>query len=239
VIHLYYPDIWPEFNAAIDAIPEAADVYISTPAMIADAVRARVNRDRPEAVVFGVRNIGRDVLPFLHVLRSVGTERYEYVLKLHSKKSLHLEDADAAAQFIVRGEDWRHRAIMELAGSREQVSSLLGLMDADESTGLLAPSNQLLDQHAWLCGTGDLQATLRTGLRLRVEADVFPAGTMFWLRPAAITALVKADPGLLDFEREAGDVDCTLHHAIERVIAHCVASAGYRIRDTSAVLRGE
>lgn len=232
VIHLYYPDLWPEFSAAIEAMPEPADVYVSTPLLIADAVRARVLRDRPDAVVFGTRNIGRDVLPFLHVLRSVGTERYRYVLKLHSKKSMHM-DGDGNTQGLGGGEVWRRRAIEELSGSPQGVSRLLSLMDADHRIGLVAPAGQLFKQDTWRCGTGNLVARLRKELGVRGEADTFPAGTMFWMRPAAIALLLSADPGLLDFEREAGQVDGTLHHAIERILAHVAVAAGYRLIDTS------
>ena len=58
---------------------------------------------------------------------------------------------------------------------------------------------------------------------------------MFWIRPDAIAPLISADPDVLDFEREAGQVDGTLHHAIERAIAHIAADSGYRLVDTSFV----
>lgn len=232
VIHLYYPDLWPEFRSVIEAIPEAVDVYVSTPLLIADAVRACVVRDCPDAVVFGTRNIGRDVLPFLHVLRSVGAERYRYVLKLHSKKSVHM-DTDDNNQMLGGGEAWRRKSIEELSGCAQRVSDLLNLMDADERIGLIAPAGQLFRQDTWRCGTGNLVARLCAELGIPSEAETFGAGTMFWVRPAAIASLVSADSKLLDFEREAGQVDGTLHHAIERAFAHVAVAAGYCLVDTS------
>lgn len=233
VIHLYYPELWPEFREAIEVIPEAVDVYVSTPMLIADAVRMHVRRDRPDAVVFGTKNLGRDVRPFLHVLRSVGVDRYQYVLKLHSKKSLHMGDKGNAG-LLGGGDAWRRQAIEELAGSAKDVSRLLRFLDDNESIGIVAPAGQLFSQEQWECNTGNLVAHLCRGLNASVDSEYFPAGTMFWIRPAAIAPLISADSRFLDFEREAGQVDGTLHHAIERAVGHIAKSRGYRVVDTSA-----
>lgn len=234
IVHLYYPELWPEFLKVLRAFPIAADVYLSTPLVIAPAVRARIRRDCPDAIVFGVRNLGRDVLPFLHVLRSVGADAYEFVLKLHGKKSVHMTDREGS-QVLGGGEAWRHTAVEELAGSTERIEAILGYLEARPEVGMLAPANQLFSQEKWRCGTGTLVEHLCLNLGVKARATHFPAGTMFWLRPRAIAQLLTAAPGLLDFERECGQVDCTLHHAIERFMAHAAVEGGYRLADTSCL----
>jgi len=64
----------------------------------------------------------------------------------------------------------------------------------------------------------------------------FPAGTMFWARLAALTPLATLPDAALDFEREAGQVDGTLHHAYERMMALVAASAGYLTTDSLTLL---
>jgi lipopolysaccharide biosynthesis protein len=192
-----------------------------------------VRRDVPDAVVFGVRNLGRDVVPFLQVLRAVGVDRYRYLLKLHSKKSAHVRAGDP--RLLGGGDSWRRQAIAELAGSRSRLQQLLGMMDAEPSIGMVAAKGHLLEQGTWVGATGNLMACLHHRLGIAPAADVFPAGTMFWVRPSAIAKLVDLAPGLLDFEREAGQIDGTLHHALERSLAHLAVAAGYRVTDTSAL----
>ncbi|CAG0982641.1 hypothetical protein BURK2_01934 [Burkholderiales bacterium] len=232
ILHLYYPELWPEFLDVIRAVPVPADVYVSTPMVIAPAVRARVRRDCPGATVFGVRNLGRDVLPFLHVLRSVGGDAYDFVLKLHGKRSVHMTDRDGSA-VLGGGDAWRRNAIDELAGSKERISAILRDLEARPEVGMIAPAKQLFSQEQWRCGTATLVRHLCASLGVEPRATHFPAGTMFWLRPRAIARLLSCDQRLLDFERECGQVDCTLHHAIERFVAHAAVDGGYKVIDTS------
>ena len=54
---------------------------------------------------------------------------------------------------------------------------------------------------------------------------------MFWFRPAAFAALRDLNLSLEDFEAEAGQVDGTLHHAIERCFTVAAWMRGFTIRD--------
>jgi len=235
VMHLYYPDLWEEFADAIERVPERFDLFVSCPFRVASAMRVRVGRRFPNAVVFGVHNLGRDLLPFLLWLRAGGADAYTYVLKLHGKKSVHIVDTSQAP--FGGGEEWRRRALDGLVGSDGHVSAILAAMDAQPGIGLVAAQGQLYDQVAWKCGTADLVATAleRLGMPLEVSG-YFPAGTMFWARLAALTPLATLPDAALDFEREAGQVDGTLHHAYERMMALVAASAGYLTTDSLTLL---
>ncbi len=114
VVHLYYPELWADFAAAIAALPEPCDVFVSGPLRARDAIERIVRLQFPHAVVFGVSNLGRDVLPFLRWLRIAGVDRYEYVLKLHSKKSVHVVDPTLSP--FGSGEGWRRQALGGLVG---------------------------------------------------------------------------------------------------------------------------
>ncbi len=235
VLHLYYPELWEEIAATLACLPERFDLFVSCPYRVASAMRVRIHRQFPDATVFGVHNLGRDVLPFLLWLRSANAMPYTYVLKLHGKKSVHIVDNTEAP--ISGGEEWRRRALAGLVGSKERAGAILKAMDQRPATGLVAPEGLLYDQVTWVCGTSDLMATALA--RLDQEQRVsgrFPAGTMFWARMSALAPLTMLPDSALDFEREAGQVDGTLHHAYERVLALVTRDTGYETTDTGALL---
>jgi lipopolysaccharide biosynthesis protein len=235
VLHLFYPDLWDEIADAIKRLPERFDLFVSCPVRVASAMRVRIGRRFPGAVVFGIHNLGRDVLPFLLWLRAGGGTGYTYVLKLHGKKSVHIVDTSQSP--FGGGEEWRRLALDGLIGDAGHARAMLAALDAQSGIGLVAAQGQLYDQVEWKCGTTDLVATAlaRLGIQQAV-AGGFPAGTMFWARTAALAPLAKLPDSALDFEREAGQVDGTLHHAYERLMALVAASTGHGTTDSRSLL---
>ena len=226
VLHLYYPELWDEFAAAIDQIGEPCDVYVSCPLRACDAVTRLVRARFTDAVVAGVHNVGRDVLPFLRWLATPGIERYAYVLKLHSKKSMHIVDPHQTP--VGGGEAWRRRALAGLLPDARRIDVLLKALDARQDVGIVAPTGLLYDQITWRCATGDLMATLcrRIGIDGTVSGE-FPAGTMFWARLKALAPLMQLPAEALEFDREAAQTDGTLHHAYERLFSLVATACGY------------
>jgi lipopolysaccharide biosynthesis protein len=74
----------------------------------------------------------------------------------------------------------------------------------------------------------------------REEQPVFPAGSMFWFRPKALSALLKLEMTLDDFVRSGEGphvsesdpvIDGTLAHTLERMICYVAKAAGYGSRE--------
>jgi len=224
-LHLYYPETWPEFEAAFAAIPEPFDLFITIPSFAATPVLAHIVRSQPGVRVLAAPNRGRDVLPFLRLLAGGHLDSHDWVCKLHSKKSPHMAAGNA----------WRQRLLDGLLGPRERIASLLQRLRSDPTLGLWAPAEHWMqgDDARWLGSNGaSMQRLTRlTGLSAGPARPPYVAGTMFWVRPAALQRLRALGRQAEAFEAELGQTDGTLAHAVERGVALDVSASGQRLAD--------
>lgn len=61
----------------------------------------------------------------------------------------------------------------------------------------------------------------------------FPAGSMYWFRVAALSGLDDLILQHDEFERELGQADGALHHAVERLIGLYAETRGYKMTEVS------
>ncbi len=228
VLHLFYLDLWPEIGRRLRAIDETFDLIVSVPAERRDEAAATIRADIPTAQILGVENRGRDIGPFLELLGSGRFDRYDYLCKIHGKKSPHRDD----------GNEWRRDLLGDLLGSAEAMRHLIAWLDAHPEVGLVGPSGLRIagEGHRW----GSNEATLRALAKRAGIADDgirvdFFAGSMFWCRTAALAPLKALKLGLADFEPEQNQIDGTLAHAIERLFLLAAGHAGYGASETQAV----
>lgn len=221
--HVFYRGLTAEVVGKTNNIPAPFDLYITTTTREnAAAIRAYTDAhsraDKVEVVV--VENRGRDVLPFLAQMRDV-LQSYDYVCHIHTKKSLHNN----------MGSAWRRYLYENLLGSGKIVSEILDLFMKDRKLGIVFPENfdLIRDKIKW----GN-DKELCEGLMKRIDKSfkidgepLFPAGDMFWARTGAVEKLFSLNLRSDDFPEEAGQVDGTLMHAIERIWLYLAESQGF------------
>ncbi|MGC8508447.1 MAG: rhamnan synthesis F family protein, partial [Thiomonas sp.] len=233
LLHLYYPDLWPEFRALLQALPEPRDVYVSLSEGREDVLRDIV-RDLPDAVVVRHPNRGRDIAPRLALLRMVRSRDYRQLLFLHGKKSPHLREVDHVhIPFLQHkdGDRWRRELVAELL---EAAPRVLAAFDQQPRLGLVGPRGFWLE----LRGDPNLPRLAALAQRMGLTPDLarhgYFAGSMFWCRPQALDPLLALDLQATDFEDETGQTDGTLAHAVERLFALSAERAGFEVADTAA-----
>lgn len=220
LIHAYYPDVLAEILHTLQQSALPLRLVITTPAETAAAVEAVLAHARMQADIHVEENRGRDILPFLRVANRLLDEGEDVLLKLHTKRSTHRGDGDA----------WRREFTDALLG-RENAAAILAAFAEDPALGLITPAAHLQPLHYyWGANAANVHYLCR---RLGLpEADTgseqFAAGSMYWLRLAALRPLLDAHLEEWEFEPEAGQVDGTLAHAIERIVLKAVTAAGFR-----------
>ena len=218
VAHLYYADVLPETLAAWATLPEGSRLLITAPPAQARELMTAV-AGKPHVEVHATENRGRDIAPFLALLDSGSLDRFDVVLKIHSKKSPHLLFGELRRMFFFE----------TLAGSPGAVARILARF-ADPSVGFVGPRAYFRSQSMyWMDDrprVEELCARMGTPVRLG-----FFEGAMFWVRPSALNRLRKLDLKPDDFEPEAGQLDGALHHAVERCFVLSGLLDGYEALD--------
>lgn len=230
VIHVWYPEMLEEIVAMLRATGLDFRTVLTVPAERESAVRQEVTRLAFEAELVVGPNRGRDILPFIRVANRLLDEGEDIVLKLHTKRSTHRDN----------GALWRAELFERLA-SPQRAKAILNAFLADETLGVVAPEGHLQQLNdfwgqnapnvAFLCALTGIDAPSK-------GHDPFIAGSMFWCRLSALTLLIDAPLSDAEFEPEQGQIDGTMAHAVERVVALSAMSSGYA-QTTAARLVGE
>ena len=200
---------------------DAFDIYVTTDTIEkALAVKAGL----PLAIVSLHENRGRDIFPFIETLRSISHLPYASCLKLHSKETKYRSDGAAL----------REKILDELLPTHESVIRVLDLFEKNPRLGAAAPANLMLkfDKKNMQF---DVPHTSALATRIGMDAEEFAlslrkspgfvAGSMLWLRPAALLSLLTLKSQ--DFPDEIGLSDGTMAHAVERILVPAVRKANF------------
>ncbi len=228
VVHAFYIDILEDIISSIDCISPKPDLFVSV-AQDADIIAIKSlleERGYKRVVIKAVENRGRDVAPFL-VDFSEDLKSYDLCCKIHGKKSLYGGSEQT---------NWRNHIYHNLLGSKEIVSDILNAFEQNEKLGLLFSDNYGMIPYwgyTWLTNRG-LVANVLKKLHLPELSYIleqtyidYPAGTMFWFRPEAISQIMDAGFKYEDFPEEPIGNDGTLAHGLERLFAYVTQLNGF------------
>jgi tetratricopeptide (TPR) repeat protein len=221
-LHAYYLELLPQLFCFIDNIPFQFDLVITCKADDKDQVgEICASFNRGCCTIIAVDNRGRDIAPWL--MHKELYLKYDLVCKLHSKSSPHEPELCG----------WRRQLLFSLLASPEYIESLVKAFEDDPKLGVAMPPYhpRILNDIGWGLNQS-LAAELCTalGLSMPKAMDVFPAGSMFWYRPAALKGLLNKDWKIDDFPEEAGQSDGTIMHALERLIPTVANYNGFQSR---------
>lgn len=227
-IHLHYMETWPEIRSTLLQNAVDMDVVISVTAHSSN-FRDDVLATFQNARIIHMENRGRDVGPFMELLKRGIFENYDAVCKIHGKLSRKNGNETLSGHRI-------RRYTLACLLANGAGAHILKSFSENPELGLIGPRNLSLP----LKGKPVSQYIKNELAHMREvfkRADVtfdpqdtqFFVGTMFWFRPAAFKLLGRANIGLKDFQPENGAKKGTLQHGLERVFSAIVRKAGYKI----------
>lgn len=223
-IHLFYPDLAEEVLEHLDAIPFEYDCYITTnnvanKMLISEMFNKKCSAN--QVIIEVVENVGRDVAPFINQMKKHYHD-YDYIGHIHTKKSKHAD----------HGDSWRKYLYHHLLGDATNLNKLFEIFECDSSVGLIFPKTYgPLESFLEWGSNKNIYKTFVDYMGFNVEIPeehpFFIAGNMFWARTDAIKDIFYHEIPSSFWGEEAGQVDATLAHAIERLWVYLAESNGY------------
>jgi lipopolysaccharide biosynthesis protein len=231
VVHVFFPELLDDIVHRLAAIPVTFDLIATN----ASGSKISVDRSRlPRAssvLILDVENRGRDLWPLAQIVNAGLLDPYQLILKVHTKRS---DWRDGHSDLPGTGASWRDQLLNSLLGDADNVTSILDSMAASPRLGLLTADGSVLGPDFWGANEAVTASLLRRlELDLRPTELTFAAGSMYWARAFILQGLRGLGLSAVDFEDEAGQVNGTSAHALERLIGVVTREAGLSTMERS------
>lgn len=228
VVHIYYPDLWPEFAETLKGLTLEHDLYVTLTYRgdeteeLAEDIRTAF----PAATVLPLENRGRDILPFLTLVNAGALDGYDAVCKLHTKKSPHREDGDIWRKHLIAG-------VLPDEGLEQMLDRFL----AEPKAAFWVADGQHFHGTEWWGSNFELVRSLMRRIEIEIDRDIlnFPAGSIYWMKPLMIGLLKSLDLDETHFDPETAQVDGTIAHALERGMGNLAEAAGQRVFQSTEI----
>lgn len=233
VMHVFHTDMLDDLLAHADNLPGPYQLFVTTNTVEKQRdlqERLAAWAAQPYEVRVVASNRGRDISAFLIDCADViDPDRFDLVVKLHSKKSPQ-DDYNAATLF-------RRHLFENLLPSPGYAANLVRLFARHQSLGMVFPPVIHMGYptlgHAWFANKKPaLAIAARLGITVPFDdsTPLSPYGSMFVARPAALQRMVNAGFTHEDFPAEGAYRDGALSHVLERLFSYCALTDGFHVR---------
>ncbi|MEM9282212.1 MAG: rhamnan synthesis F family protein [Verrucomicrobiota bacterium] len=213
VLHLYYHDLWDEFESSLRELEGDYELICTIVAEQNDdfnETAKKILQFKRNARCFEFPNHGRDIFPFVHLINQGILDDYELIAKVHSKKSPHRKD----------GEVWRRDLVAGVLPKQAE-QTWVTFLESETASCAVAPGQIEKDsQLGWPNRNRTSELARRIGLAIEDLPLEYPAGSMYLVKPEIISSLKELSLEMDDFEVECGQIDGTTAHAVERLVGY-------------------
>ena len=209
--HIYYPSLAHEIAAAIAKCGPRTTVivtYVDTKAL-PEIEAAFLNHQVSNVEFLLVENLGRDMWPFIQALKSQSLNDVDAILKIHTKRSLHLERG--------KGDAWRTSLINGLVPNESAIAHLAAEFAQNSRLAWACPSEWVAGNESWGRNKQTVKKLLNDLDLKRPRTLVFPAGSMFWMGRELRRSLLDLELSRDDFSSIPA-LDGSFEHGLERFV---------------------
>lgn len=225
--HIYYHDQVEFFIEKMKNIVGCEWDLLVTYSEGSDQTEALIRGFKPDAEFLQVENAGYDVWPFIKVLKTVDFDKYDYILKLHTKNVSPTKNRINGLS--LRNERWRNILVDSILADSEQFTKCFNILKNDSKCGIVCAYE--LSKRRSMGLPEDLSALENEAERIGVStlSGKFVSGTMFLARLDSFRVIKDADLEVEAFAKHKAASHSTgsLAHVYERLMVFAVYSAGY------------
>lgn len=215
VVHVYYLEVWERIEKKLLQFDDLEyDLFITSSKEKCSLIKNQSKDNFKNINFLEVDNCGMDVLPFIKCVKKFDLNKYDYILKLHTKN-------EKTQERKMQGD------IIFSSLLNENIRSVIKSSHSNSLAifpGFFARSIEHL-----MYGNRKYFDKIIEILDLKSRGDYFSAGTMFWISGPTLNVLVEKYKSIeeifndFDVKYETG-ADSTPAHAFERVFGALVDS---------------
>lgn len=225
VIHAYYEEELEYIFKKILNLPSRVDVFVSCRPEFKSAVMQLIQNTRLDnrIIVHVVPNIGRDVYPFINIVKMDLIDKYQVIFKIHTKRS---------------SQRWFKSNIDALIGNQKtflsNIEKLLRNPNSMVGHPIYRYSSNLVDSSGFYAFNDNQITSFVSDKSLQWS---FFAGTMFAVDNIFVNKLkieLKSSPGVV-FENESCYGTHSLAHYYERQFGYILVRTGGHMSGTNVL----
>lgn len=178
-----------------------------------------------------VKNKGYDVGPFMFIINSIDIIKYDYIIKLHTKRNMKYSKTSMVGNYFLCGSRWRNK-LLSFIKSKENIKKCISTMERNKNVGMCGNHSLIIDNYS------DRDFPSMDGARLLLKNNFsysgsikFIAGTMFIVRAKIFTPIIKMNINIDNFTESSANRQSSLAHIMERVFGGIVIQQGFTIED--------
>ena len=223
VLHVYYEDSWLYFKNKLKNLNINFDLHITLCQEHPNKsyLLYEIQKSFPTAQIYEYENRGQDIGPFLKTFSALRNKNYDFLIKLHTKKSAHYD-----AQ---RGKAWRESLVMSLIKSDSTIKKNIYFLESS-SFKMCGSKEYLMDSEM---DTSAQQDDFCPEAKEYFDKDyLFIGGTMFMVDFKTYTKILTDD--MINYwygQMPYGYIqDRSFTHGAERLLGAIVIQSGYKIK---------
>jgi lipopolysaccharide biosynthesis protein len=224
--HIFYPQLWEEIKSCLQNISASPYELYVTVVNSDKSLEEDILNFNPNANIEKVENKGFDIGPFIHTLNKVDLDHYSYIIKLHTKRDMHMGSLVYGYNFS--GDKWRRYALLPFG--KKSFRKSIEAFEQNKKLGMISNFRLIKRKEVYdIKAAESAQSYLdKSGFPKNVFVCVI--GTIFMARADLFKLIQKLDFNFEDFEC-SDKTEGSKAYILERLFAMAVEAQGYKVQD--------